>query len=184
MTPSSRLKTALLAAASLTAATVAIAHQADAAPYEPVAIEHAAASVDHDADRDANQGGVPAAAGKIGIAAAAAAAAVFAGLLRLIGLDRLKAAVSAAANGLVEAARAGVAVTAAASKAVIRAASSPLRFVAMVAGLSAIGFAGIGFYDLEWAGGLVVGAAAASLVFLGAGRLRKQLAPARLPASR
>lgn len=181
MTPSSRLKTALLAAASLTAATVAIAHQGDAAPYEPVAIEHAAASVDHDADRDVNQGGVPAAAGKIGIAAAAAA--VFAGLLRLIGLDRLKAAVSAAANGLVEAARAGVAVTAAASKAVIRAASSPLRFVAMIAGLSAIGFAGIGFYDLEWAGGLVVGAAAASLIFLGAGRLRKQLAPARLPAS-
>lgn len=171
MKTSSRLKTALLAAVSLTAASAAVAHAA-APPFEPAAIEHAVQAADYDADR----AGPAVIAKKVGIAAVAAAA--FAGLARLIGFRRIKAAAGATAAVAGKAISAGLAATASAAKTVAKAVASPFRFALVMTGLALFALAGVGFYDFEWEGGLVVGALFAALVVLGAGRLRKTLTPA------
>lgn len=174
MKTSPRLKTALLAAVSLTAASAAVAHAAGAPPYEPIAIEHAVQAADHDSDRT----GPSVIAKRVGIAAAAVAA--LAGLARLIGFRRITAAAAATAALAGKAASAGLAVTASAAKTVAKAVASPFRFALMVTGLALFALTGVGFYDLEWEVGLIVGALFAALVILGAGRLRKTLAPARV----
>lgn len=162
MRSSLRLKTALLAAASLTAASVAVAHAADAAPVEPVAIEHAVQSADHDQDRASPT----VIAQKVGLAAALTAG--LAGLARLIGFRRLKKVAAATAVAAGKAASAGVAATATAAKAVAKAVASPFRYVLLLASLAAAALAGVGLYDVEWAGGLVFGALLATTIMVGA----------------
>lgn len=171
------LKTALLAAASLTAATAAVAHAA-AAPPPPVAIEHMVTAADAAPERTA-----PAISGKsAGLAALAAAA--LAGLARFIGLGRIKSALAVGAAAAGEAASAGLAATQSAVKAVGRVIASPFRAVALFAGLAVVALAGVGLYDVEWAGGAVIGALFTAALILGVGKLRKMLVPARLGGSR
>ncbi len=163
----STLKTALLAAASLTAASAAMAHAADRAPMEPVAIEHAVMSV------DAGEETAPAAISAKNVGFAAAATAALAGLFRLIGPRRLRAAAAATAAYAGRAASAAGEAGIAAAKAVAGFTSKPLKFAAMMAAIATVGLAGIGLYDVEWAGGLIIGAAGAGLAFAGASRLRR-----------
>ena len=170
MTTSLRLKTALLAAASLTAASIAVAQASDAAPIEPVAIEHAVHVADHEADR----AGPDVTAKKLGIAALGAAA--IAGFARLIGWRRVKAAAAATTRFAGEAASAGVAATAAAARAVGRAVGSPIRFALFFASLGLFALTGVGLYDVEWMGGIVVGAIGAASLLIGAREARKAFA--------
>ncbi len=173
MKTSSHLKTALLAAASLTAASVAVAHAAGAPPAAPVAIEHAVQAADHDQDRAS-----PAIiAQKAGLTAALAAG--LAGLARLIGFRRLKRAAVATAAVAGKAAAAGAVATATAAKAVAKAVASPFRYIPLLVSLAAAALAGIGLYDVEWAGGLVFGALLATLIMLGARRALALLAVRR-----
>jgi hypothetical protein len=179
MTTSLRLKTALLAAASLTAATAATAYAADRAPMEPVAIEHAIAAVDHgEADKAA-----PASAVK-GWTLAAGAAAALAAIARLVGFRRIAAAAKAAGPAARRAASAAVTASGEAVKAVGRAVASPVRFILLMAGLGVFALTGLGLYDIEWAGGLIAGVVIAATFFLGARKLRKTLVPSRIRASR
>lgn len=160
MKTSSRIKTALLAAVSLTAASVAVAHAANPAPVEPVTIEHAVQSADQDALNATERPGAVK-----GWALGGLLAAALAGIARLIGFRKIGAAATSTAR-----------VAGDAAKAVVRAASSPLRFVLLIAGLALVAFAGVGFYDLEWTAGLILGAFIAATVLLGARRMQKSLA--------
>lgn len=173
MKTSPRLKTVFLAAASLAAASVAAAHAAAAPASAPAAIEHAVGT----AEKDSELAAPVITARKVGVAAAAAIA--LAGLARLIGFRRIKAAAAAAAATAGRSASMAIRATGAAAGAAMRAASSPLRFTLMVAGLTLVAFAGIGFYDVEWAAGLVFGAFFAASVILGARRARRSLANGR-----
>lgn len=152
-----RLKTALLAAVSLTAASAALAPAADAAPVAPVAIEHAAEAADH----GAAQKPAPATPLK-GWAIYAGAAAALAALVRVIGFKRIAAATRAAAVA-----------TGDAAKAVVGAVASPVRFAALITGLALAAFAGVGFFDVEWLAGLAVGALFATTFLLGIRRARR-----------
>jgi len=172
-----RLKTALLAAASLAAASAATVNAAEMSAAPPVSIEHAASVGD-----EAQVAAPTALARKLGIAAFAGAA--FAGLARLIGFGRIKSAAAAAGRVASDAAAAGFSATAAAARSVGRALASPLRFTAVMAGLGFFALAGIGLYDIEWAGGLATGAAIVAIGFWGAGRIRRTLTPAPLTKPR
>ncbi|MCB2112527.1 MAG: hypothetical protein KDD85_03160 [Parvularculaceae bacterium] len=174
-----RIKTALLAAVSLTAASIAAAPAnaaalaEPAAPVEPAAIELVLAPTHHDEER----AGPVIGAKRLGFAAAALAA--FAGLARIIGFKRLKTAAISGARIAGKTAAAGARASMTAVKAAARAASSPLRFFLALAGLGVFALAGVGFYDVEWLGGLFVGALMAILVAHGAARTKKALAPIR-----
>lgn len=173
MMTSSRFKIALLAAASLTAASAAIAHAADGPPVPPVAIEHAFEA----GDQGVGRAGPIITAKKLGIAAAATA--VLAGLVHLIGLRRLKVVAAATAAAAGKAASASIAATATAAKAVARAVSSPLRYAMLIAGLALFVLTGVGLYDVEWLAGLLFGALIATTVFIGAKKARKAIIPVR-----
>jgi hypothetical protein len=179
MNSPSRLKTALFAAASLTAATAAMAAaDARAAPMEPVAVEHAVVAADHDADRVSS----PIGAKRAGLAALATAA--LAGLARLVGFRRIRKAAEKTLETAGNAAAAGIAATSAAARTVARAVASPIRFIAALTLFAIIALVGVGLYDVEWAGGLVVGALTAATVLLGARRARKAFAGSRPGALR
>jgi len=165
-----RLKAAFLAAASLTAASIAAAPATAAAPTEPVAVEHILAAQSHEEERVSSI----LASKHLGFGAAALAA--LAGLVRLVGLRRLKTAAAATARAAGKAAAAGAQASLEAAKSVARAASSPLRFFLALAGLGLFALTGVGFYDVEWLGGLLVGAAMASLVLIGAAKTQKAFA--------
>lgn len=169
MNSPSRLKTALLAAASLTAASAVVAG-AHSAPMEPVATEHAVIAADHDSER------APPAitAQKAGLAALATAA--LAGLAHLVGFGRIKKAAQKTMDAAGAAAAVGLNATVTAAKTVARAAASPFRFMAMLAGLAIIALTGVELFDFEWAGGLLFGALIATTVILGARRARKAFA--------
>lgn len=178
MKPSSRLKTAFLAAASFTAVSAAVVSAAEAPPMAPVAIGHAVTAVDMGKERAATVITVK----NAGLAALGAAA--LAGLARFIGFARIKSAVAASAAAAGKAASASLAATASAAAAVGRAVASPFRFAALLAGLAIVALTGVGLYDIEWAGGLVFGAVLAATLIFAAGKLRKTLVSARLGRSR
>ncbi len=160
MTP---LKTAMLAAASFAAIGAAAAPALAGAPVEPIAIGQAPAA-DH---TDQERGGADKAVGRW--LAGGAVAAALAGLVRLFGWSRLSAALK----------KAGAAVLAApgaAARYVGDAVKSPLRFAVIVGALSLFALAGFGFYDVDWAAGLVTGGALAIAGVIGARRLGKLFA--------
>ncbi|HBS34733.1 MAG TPA: hypothetical protein DEA50_06610 [Parvularcula sp.] len=156
------LKSVILAAASLAAIGAAVPAAA-AAPMEPLAVEivHAADHADADAraaDKAVNRwllGG--------------AAAAALAGLIRLFGWTRISAAMR-------KAGAAAVAAPVAAAHYVGTALKSPFRSLVLVAGLSLFALTGIGFYDVEWAAGLLTGAVLTGLALIGARRFAKVFA--------
>lgn len=165
MTKRNSLKFALLAATSLAATAPAVAHAT------PAAIE-VAAPVGHAADEV--QVATPSKTVRnIGIAAFAAA------LVSLIGGRQIRNLLKRAAPVAASAARAVATAPMVAAKAVGRAAASPVRFAVIFGSLGFFALAGVGLYDIEWAGGLVGGALMATLLFGGAGRARRAFAKAR-----
>ena len=173
-------KTALLTAASLLAATAALA-PAKAADFDPVAypttvqetvVSHAADHADESKQSPAKRWGL-----------IAVAAGALAGLVKLIGARKIAKGVGDAATQAVK--MSGKAAGAAA-KTVGRAVASPLRFAVLMAGLALFALAGVGFYDVEWLGGLIVGGAMTCLFVYGAVKARKVLTPKplKIPAKR
>jgi len=174
MTRLTRFKTALLAGAALAAATGALAHAADRAPSEPVAVEHAVEIADHgEADKSTAPHPLR------GSAIYAAGAAALAAIARLIGLRRIKAAAKAVGNAAGKAARAGAQAAGEVGAVVSKALASPLRLAMLAAGLVMISLAGIDYYDLEWAAGLVFGGLVSLAAILGAQRARRSRSPLR-----
>ena len=171
MKTSVRLKTALLAAASLTAAAT-VAHAADGPPTEPVATEHVLQLSDHNADKTATPGGSVKAWTIAGIAAAALTS-----LARLIGFRKIAAATHRGAEAVID-------LSARAARVVARAVSSPFRFATLTIGLGVFALAGLGLYDVEWAGGLIAGLLIAASVILRARSVRKSFSRDPVPARR
>lgn len=169
MKTSSRLKAALLAGAALTMATT-VSHAADRPPIEPARIEHAATLADHGGDEAAAPSSP---ARKWAIAGFAAAA--LAGVARLIGWRRIRAAAQAAGPAVANAAKAVASGTSELVRAVGSAIISPIRLAVLAAGLALVALTGIGLYDIEWAAGLVFGALVTLSVMIGAGKARKAL---------
>jgi len=158
----SRFRTALLAAVSLTAATVSAGYAAESARHQPAPIVMAA---DHIASEEpAASAATP--ARLVGWAAIAASAAAL--LARLLGRER----VAAIGRAVAPVARAVAAAPAAALRAAARAASAPIRFAVAFAALAAVGFAGLAIYDVEWVGGAIVGGGLVALASVAAFNLR------------
>lgn len=157
------LKYALLAATAL-AATAPVIAPAAAAPME------SAAPIVHAADEPS-----PAAPMKTArtIGIAGLAAAFVAGLF---GSRRVRALLRKAAPVAAGAARAVAAAPVAAARAVGRAASSPFRFAMIFGSLGLFALAGVGLYDVEWAGGLAAGILMAALVFGATGSAKRAFA--------
>jgi hypothetical protein len=74
---------------------------------------------------------------------------------------------------LKKAAHAAAKAPAAAMKAVAKTTSGPMRYAIIMASLGLTAFMGIGVYDVEWIGGLVIGAALVGLSWYGARRTAK-----------
>ena len=106
----------------------------------------------------------------------AAAAALAAGLVKLIGARKVARAVS---DGAGVAARATASAASGAAKTVGRAVSSPLRGLLMIAGLGMVALFGVGLYDVEWLGGLIVGALMAGAGALGLRKAARILRPVK-----
>lgn len=173
------MKAGLLAAASVMAATAALspagASDLDPAVTAPtVAVE--APVMAHAADH-ADQDKAPLSAKKWALLAAAAAS--LAGLVRLIGPRKVAEAVT---EGAIRTARVAASTASGAARAVGRAASSPLRFLALLFGLALFALTGIGLYDVEWIGGLLSGAALAGVTLFGMWKTRLDLKPVRVKA--
>lgn len=156
------LKSAILAAASF-AAIGAAAPAIASAPMEPVAVEIARAA-DH-ADAEAR---APDKAVNRWLLGGAAAAAL-AGLIRLFGWTRV-------ASALRKAGSLAAAAPAAAARYVGEVVKSPLRAVMIIGGLALFALAGVGFYDVEWAAGLVTGAVLTIAAVAGARRFGQMFA--------
>jgi hypothetical protein len=157
-----RFKTALFAAASLTAVGGMAGHAALAEPHPASAIVLST----HQVAADEERAPLPPTAKTVGLAALAAAAFGFA--LQFLGAERVA-----------RLAKAAVAAPAAAARAIGSAIGEPVRFVLAITLLAALGFAGLGLFNLEWAGGLAVGAGFVALIWAGATRFRAALASRR-----
>lgn len=170
MTFARKAKIAMLAATALTSAAAALAPaqagDVDAAAY-PATIE---APVAHAADHADQQNH----ASVKRFVLIAVAAGALAGLIKLLGVRKVMrvAGETAAATARV----AGQA-AAGAGRVVLRAARSPLRFLAWMAGLMAFALTGVALYDVEWLGGMAAGAAMAGLVLYAILKLRAGLSP-------
>jgi len=174
LTRSDKTRAALLAAASVLAASAALT-PASASVFDPVAYpatveiaapvhtSHAAVDAGENAHNSARKW-----------ALVAAAAGALAGLVKLIGARRVAEIVT---DGAVRTARAAATGVAVAARAVGRAAASPLRVLALFFGLSLFALTGVGLYDIEWIGGLVSGAALMALVAWSMWKTRMALRP-------
>ena len=175
------IKAALMGASALLASSVMPA-SADAAAFDkaafPATVE---ASVIPDSavadNHDPAKSPIAKRAALIAIAAGA-----LTGLISLLGprrvWRRLKRITKQAANVTSKAAGA-------AAGAVAKAARSPLRWLAWTAGLVVFALTGVGFYDIEWIGGMIAGVGLASLAAIGLGKfsIRPRLKPIRVQSA-
>ncbi len=171
------LKSALLAAASLSAAGVmATADAQGATPEaEPSALVETVAVAGEAAAAPAEKGW----AGKVGVFAAIALGAA-AGLMRWKHFKPVADAVVRAAPHVAKAA--GVAARTSAK--VIKTAGvkvggwlgGPLRRIAVLAGLFVAAIAGVGFYNIEWAGGMLVGGGLVAAAWRGSAGVKRAFA--------
>jgi hypothetical protein len=180
MGTSRKLKPAMMAATALLAASAALAPAhawaLDAAAF-PATVEapitpdivHAADQTDQKASPLTKRLGLIAVAG-----------GVLAVLIKLIGPRKVMRAVKKSAGQAAKVATAAAAGTAKAAGRVFR---SPLRFLALTAGLVLFALTGIGLYDVEWIGGLIVGAALAGVAAYGMWKTRMALRPIRIKSS-
>ncbi|MEL7486962.1 MAG: hypothetical protein AAGJ87_07090 [Pseudomonadota bacterium] len=175
MKKASALKTLLLAAASTAAATTAVAVSDEAAPYETAIVEAAPVLV---AEASSAEAPAPIVKPRNWLIAAFATGAL-AGLVRLLGgkrtINAVREAAATAAPKVARAARDAAKAPISAVKTAGAAMASPLKWAAAILGLGMLGFVGVGFYNVEWLGGLVVGAALASASAFAAWRARTAL---------
>ena len=85
----------------------------------------------------------------------------------------------AVTSGASVAARATASAASGAAKTVGRAVSSPLRGLALIAGLGVFALFGVGLYDVEWLGGMIVGALMAGGGALGLHKALRALRPVK-----
>jgi len=111
---------------------------------------------------------------------AAGAAAILALLIRLIGVRRVREAIAAAGPATIKVARQtakatahGVAATASAARQAVK---GPFRRVFIFAGLSFVGLAGFGLYDIEWLGGMNAGGLLAGASLVATSNIRRRVA--------
>ena len=178
MKHSRKLKAALMAAASISAAgAVHAAHAAPSHHYTPAAIEQAYVAPDHG---DADKAPAPAQVKRLGLWAAAAG--VLGALVHLIGLKNIARAARAAGPAVARAAVATAKAPVAAVRYIAKSASAPVRFGLAMASLALVAFTGIGLFDVEWVGGMVIGGVLTAMAWYGAARVRGALSPVRIRA--
>ncbi|MEZ5895311.1 MAG: hypothetical protein R3C40_10595 [Parvularculaceae bacterium] len=177
MKHSRKLKAALMAAASISAAgAVHAAHAAPSHHYTPAAIEQAYVAPDHgDADKAA-----PSQVKRLGLWAAAAG--VLGALVHLVGFKNIARAARAAGPAVARAAVATAKAPVAAVRYIAKSASAPVRFGLAMASLALVAFTGIGLFDVEWVGGMIIGGVLTAMAWYGAARVRGALSPVRLRA--
>jgi len=172
-----KMRLAMMAATALVAASVALvpahARQMDAAAFPatteaPVIpnIAHASDQTDQKASPLSKRLGLIAVTGGL-----------LAILIKLIGPRKVMRAVKKSAGQAAKVATAAVVGTAKVAGRVFR---SPIRFLALTAGLVLFALTGIGFYDIEWIVGLMVGAGLAGVTAFGMWKTRIALRPIRI----
>jgi len=180
-----KVKMAMMAAGSILAAAAAMgpalasdfARDYGGAAY-PAMVGVQTPQIVHAADH-ADQNSQPAAKRWALIAVAAGA---LAGLVKLIGAGRVLRAVGKTANRV---AKTSIAAAAGTARAVGRAVASPLRTLGLFIGLALFALTGVGFYDIEWVGGLAAGLALAGMAAFGWSKIRAmQVKPVLVRANR
>lgn len=165
-----KLKSALLATAALGVAT-ASSSPAMAADVSRSEISQAEAPWNSAPAAHAADDAQPAAARQGGWLAAGAA--VLAALAGLVGWTRIRRAASHVAPIARQAVSAAAAAPVAALRAAANAAAKPFQFVAGLFALAAFSLFGVGFYDVEWAGGLAAGALSVAAIWMTVSRARR-----------
>ena len=154
---SRRAKIALMAASSLIAAAGALqpvhANQYDPGAYPAIVqVHNPAVHGDHHTDERVTPVNKK-------LVFAGIAVAAFAGLFKIIGSGQFFQKIAEAAPKVAKATKEAAGATVRVVKSTIM---SPLKMLGVLAGLGIFALTGIGFYDVEWIGGLVVGAAFAT----------------------
>lgn len=164
------LRAALIAAVSLSAITMdvhasEIAADAFAPPQEIVVMtsdDAVAAPVADEAPATRN------------LLLGGAAAGILALLAKIIGFKRIRVAAGKAGPAIARAARSAVEVPGAAVRFVSSKVASPVKSLVVFASLGMTAFFGVGFYDVEWLGGLVIGAAMVAMTWAATGKLAQR----------
>ena len=108
------------------------------------------------------------------------AGGILAVLVKLIGVNKVMRVIKGSARKAAKVATATAEATVGAAARVMR---SPLRYVAWTAGLFLFAITGISVFDLEWVGGLIVGASLSGILCLGLWKTRLALRPVRAHSS-
>lgn len=106
----------------------------------------------------------------------------FAALVRIFGANRILNFVAAAAPSATRAAKAVADAPVKAARAVAKSAAGWGRFVLAIGVIGVFALAGVGYYDVEWLGGLAAGGALAALMGHGGAMMRRglSLSPIRI----
>lgn len=180
MGASRKTKLAMMAATSLLAASAALV-PVHAGAMDPVAfpttIEAPATPVSAHAVDQADQKASPLFK-RLGLIAAAGG--VLAALIKLVGARKVMRVVKKSAG---QAAKVAGAAAAGSAKVAGRVFRSPIRFLALTSGLILFALTGVGFYEIEWIGGMIAGAALAGLTAFGMWKTRIALRPVRVKPS-
>ena len=160
----------MLATASLTAASAmhglhAEEQSAAAAPTEIVAVAEVDQATPIVKDGASKK-----------IALTAAAAGVLAALVKLIGFKRVAAAIGEVGPATLKVAKTAAAAPVRVVKAAASSVGAPVRFALTFAALGLVAFTGIGFFDMEWTAGLLIGGALVGMSWLGAAKTTKAFA--------
>lgn len=169
------LKTAMLAAASATAA-LTVFGAARAAPPDEATIEAAAVQSDAAQDDDIVQ-----TAKTPRWALWAGAAAALAALVKLVGVNRALNILAGAGPAVARVAETAARAPLKAAKAVGEAVMSPFKFALLMGGLALFAYTGVGLFHMQWTGGLATGMALVALAWFGASKARRsfRFKPAR-----
>jgi len=167
-----KAKMAMMAAGSILVAAAAagsalasdFARDYDGTAY-PAVVDVQAPQVAHAADH-ADQNSQPAAKRWALVAVAAGA---LAGMVKLIGAGKVLRVVAKTVNRV---AKTSISAAAGTARAVGRAVASPLRYLGILIGLALFALTGVGFYDIEWIGGLAAGLALTGVAAFGWSRMR------------
>ncbi len=109
------------------------------------------------------------------------AGGILAVLVKLVGMRKVMRVIKGSAQQAAKIANATADATVGAAARVLR---SPLRYAAWAAGLFLFALTGISVFDLEWVGGLIVGASLASIMSIGLWKMRFALRPAAVKIKR
>ena len=102
------------------------------------------------------------------------------GIKEQVGIKKIMRVIKGSARRAAKVASATADATVGAAARVLR---SPLRYAAWAAGLFIFALTGISVFDLEWIGGLIVGASLTGILGLGLWKTRFALRPAMVKAT-